>query len=354
MRPNARKNIIYSLVLLAMVILVYSWRNQNPKTAEQEKEFEVNGKLTLSGKTMGTTYNITYLDDEGRDFQPSIDSLLVVFNQSLSTYIPDSELSRFNNSDTLDYELPYLYPILQASKEINLKTSGAFDPTVGPLVNIWGFGPTGPELKDSVDIQNLLKLVGFEKVDFDSEQVRKKVSGIYLDFSSIAKGYGVDVVAEFLSSKGIKNYLVEIGGELVAGGVNENGELWKVGVNRPEESSSASDLFSIIALQDKGMATSGNYRNFYVRDSVKISHTINPKTGYPISQNLLSATVIAEDCMTADAYATALMVMGTEQAIALDSALDEIEVFLIYSDENGEFKTFASEELKPYLSFLQK
>ncbi len=353
MRPNARKNIIYSLVLLAMVILVYTWRNQNPQTTVSEDEIEVSGKLTLSGKTMGTTYNITYLDEEGRDFQPSIDSLLVVFNQSLSTYIPDSELSRFNTRDTLNYNLPYLFPILNASKEIFQKTSGAFDPTVGPLVNIWGFGPGGPELKDSVDIQNLLKLVGFEKVDFDSQQVRKKVSGIYLDFSSIAKGYGVDVVAEFLSSKGINDYLVEIGGELLAKGVNESGELWKVGVNRPEESANASDLFSIIALQDKGMATSGNYRNFYVRDSVKISHTINPKTGYPIAQNLLSATVIAEDCMTADAYATALMVMGTEKAIALDSALDEIEVFLIYSDENGDFKTFASEGLKPYLSFIQ-
>ncbi|MBB6326851.1 thiamine biosynthesis lipoprotein [Algoriphagus iocasae] len=354
MRPNTRKNIIYSLVLLAMVILVYAWRNQNPKTSEQKEEIEVNGKLTLSGKTMGTTYNITYLDEEGRDFQPSIDSLLVVFNQSLSTYIPDSELSQFNNSDTLDFELPYLLPILEASKDINQKTDGAFDPTVGPLVNIWGFGPTGPELKDSVDIQNLLKLVGFEKVDFDSKQVRKKVSGIYLDFSSIAKGYGVDVVAEFLASKGINDYLVEIGGELVAKGVNESGELWKVGVNRPEESSSASDLISIIALQDKGMATSGNYRNFYVRDSVKISHTINPKTGYPIAQNLLSATVVADDCMTADAYATALMVMGTEKAIALDSALDEIEVFLIFSGPNGEFETYASESLKPYLSFVQK
>lgn len=354
MNPNARKNIIYSLVLLAMVILVYLWRTKDQSATTEDQQQEVSGKLTLSGKTMGTTYNITYLDSEGRDFQPSIDSLLVVFNQSLSTYIPDSELSRFNDSDTLDFELPYLLPILEASKEINQKTEGAFDPTVGPLVNIWGFGPSGPELKDSVDIQNLLRLVGFEKVDFDSKQVRKKVSGIYLDFSSIAKGYGVDVVADFLSSKNINNYLVEIGGELVARGVNENGELWKVGVNRPEESASASDLYSIIALQDKGMATSGNYRNFYVRDSVKISHTINPKTGYPIAQNLLSATVIADDCMTADAYATALMVMGTDKAIALDSALSEIQVFLIYSDETGEFKTFASEELKPFLSFIQE
>lgn len=353
MRPNTRKNIIYSLVLLAMVILVYLWRNQNSTNTVEKEELEVNGKITLSGKTMGTTYNITYLDEEGRDFQTSIDSILVVFNQSLSTYIPDSELSRFNTGDTLIFELPYLLPVLQASKEINQKTNGAFDPTVGPLVNIWGFGPSGPELKDSVDIQNLLNLVGFEKVDFNSREVRKKLHDIYLDFSSIAKGYGVDVVADLLMSKGIDNYLVEIGGELVARGVNESGELWKVGVNRPEESANASDLFSIIALQDKAMATSGNYRNFYVRDSVKISHTINPETGYPVEHNLLSATVIAKDCMTADAYATALMVMGTEKAIELDEELEEIQVFLIYSDSTGAFQTFASPEIKPYLSFIQ-
>lgn len=310
--------------------------------------------MTIAGKTMGTTYNIVYLDEVNRDFQTSIDSLLVVFNQSLSTYVPDSELSKFNLGDTLDFKLPYFLPVLKASKTVYEKTGGAFDPTVGPLVNLWGFGPGGPELKDSTDINLLLKLVGFDKIEFDENQLRKKVPGIYLDFSAIAKGYGVDVVGEFLEAKGIVNFLIEIGGELVARGVNEKGELWKVGVNRPEESANATDLFSIIALQDRGMATSGNYRNYYVKDSVKISHTINPATGYPVNHNLLSATVLAKDCMTADAYATAIMVMGTERGIALDSALNEIEVFLIYSDAKGGFKTYASESLKPFLSFVQE
>ena len=254
----------------------------------------------------------------------------------------------------MDFNLPYLLPVLQQSKVVFDNTDGAFDPTVGPLVNIWGFGPSGPELKDSVDIKNLLATVGFSKIEFDQKQLRKKVSGIYLDFSAIAKGYGSDVVADYLKSKGIVNYLVEIGGELVANGVNEKGELWKVGVNRPEESANASDLISIIALQNRGMATSGNYRNYYVRDSVKISHTINPATGYPVNHTLLSATVLAENCMTADAYATAMMVMGKDKAIALDSALSEIEVFLIYDDGQGGFKTFASESLKPFLSFVQE
>lgn len=336
-------------------MLVYSWRNRDKTQTEvTETTVVVAGKMTLSGKTMGTTYNITYLDEESRDLQNSIDSLLVVFNQSLSTYIPDSELSQFNQGDTLDFNLPYLLPVLEASRKVYENTNGAFDPTVGPLVNIWGFGPGGPELKDSVDIKNLLTTVGFSKIEFDQKQLRKKVPGIYLDFSAIAKGYGSDVVADYLKNKGIANYLVEIGGELVANGVNEKGELWKVGVNRPEESANATDLISIIALQDRGMATSGNYRNYYVRDSVKISHTINPATGYPVNHNLLSATVLAKDCMTADAYATAMMVMGKDKAISLDSMISEIEVFLIYDDGMGGFKTFASESLKPFLSFPQE
>ncbi|WP_192347413.1 FAD:protein FMN transferase [Algoriphagus sp. Y33] len=354
MRQNARKNIIYSIVLLTAIMLVYSWRNRDKtETAVTEDSAPVAGKMTLSGKTMGTTYNITYLDEENRDLQASIDSLLGVFNQSLSTYIPDSELSRFNLNDTLDFDLPYLLPILETSKKIYGNTNGAFDPTVGSLVNVWGFGPGGPELKDSVDIRNLLATVGFSKIEFDQRQLRKKVPGVYLDFSAIAKGYGSDVIADFLKNRGIGNHLVEIGGELVANGVNEKGELWKVGVNRPVESANASDLISIIALQDRAMATSGNYRNFYMRDSVRISHTINPATGYPVDHTLLSATVLADNCMTADAYATAMMVMGKDEAIILDEKLEEIEVFLIYDDGMGGFKTFASENLKPFLSFPQ-
>ncbi|WP_439488603.1 FAD:protein FMN transferase [Algoriphagus sp.] len=354
MRRNARKNIIYSIVLLTAIILVYLWRNRDTSEIKLADTQVVPGKIYLAGQTMGTTYKVTYLDEENRDLQPAIDSLLRVFNQSLSTYIPDSELSKFNQGDTIDFNLPFLLPVLETSRTVYENTNGAFDPTVGPLVNIWGFGPTGPELKDSVDIKLMLGSVGFDKIDFDQKQLRKKSPGIYLDFSAIAKGYGSDVIADFLKSAGITDFLVEIGGELVANGVNEKGELWKVGINRPEESANASELISIIALQNRGMATSGNYRNFYMRDSVKISHTINPATGYPVNHSLLSATVLAENCMLADAYATAMMVMGKEKALALDSALSEIDVFLIYDDGNGGYKTFASENLKPYLSFLQE
>lgn len=354
MASNAQKNTIYSLILLVLVLSVYLWRSSNNPEKIQETELSSPGKITFSGETMGTTYTLTYLTESGKNLQSSVDSLLVVFNSSLSTYISDSEISKFNRMDTLAFNLPYLPQVLRASKTVYENTAGAFDPTVGPLVNVWGFGPEGPELKDSTDIQLLLKLVGFDKVNFDQKEVRKSVPGVYLDFSAIAKGQGVDVIADFLAKRGIENFLIEIGGELVARGVNEKGELWKVGINRPEESASASELYSIIALENRGMATSGNYRNFYIKDQVKISHTINPATGYPVNHNLLSATVLAKDCMTADAYATAIMVMGLDRAIQLDSTLSEIEVFLIYDDGKGGYSTFASESLKPYLSFVQE
>lgn len=355
MNNNAQKNIIYSIILLLLVVIVYLFR-QN-KEASQGKEIastDTIGRMVIDGQTMGTIYRIVYLDPSQRDLKSNVDSVLRVFNQSLSTYIPDSEISRFNNLDSLVFESPFFLPVLEASKEIFEATAGAFDPTVGPLVNLWGFGPGGPQLKDSVNISSILNQVGFQHISFTNKYVKKEVPGMYLDFSAIAKGYGVDVVADYLISKGIDNFLVEIGGELVAKGVNDKGELWKVGINRPEELGNPEELYSIIALDDKGMATSGNYRNFYEVDGLKISHTIDPKTGRPVRHGLLSATVLADDCMTADAIATALMVMGTDKSIELQKQLKTFEIFLIYNDESGQLNSFASEGLKPYLSFIHE
>jgi FAD:protein FMN transferase len=352
MQSNANKNIIYSIILLLLVAVVYLYR-QNQQEPNSQTSTDITSRITVSGNTMGTTYKVVYLDEEKRDFKNEIDSILVVFNQSLSTYIPDSELSRFNQGDSLVFDLPYFLPVLKASKSIYQKTEGSFDPTVGPLVNLWGFGPGGPQLKDSVNIASMLNLVDFDAITYDSIQVRKTKSGIYLDFSAVAKGYGVDVIGQLLQDKGIENFLVEIGGELVARGVNEKGELWKVGINRPDETGRADELYSIIALDNRGMATSGNYRNYYEADGLKISHTINPATGRPVSHSLLSATVFANDCMTADALATAFMVMGKDRAIALQEKEKDFEVFLIFSDSVGILRSFASEGIKPYLAFVQ-
>lgn len=355
MNNNAQKNIIYSIVLLLLVVIVYLYRQSKESTEEALlSDFASNNRMVVDGQTMGTTYRIVYLDLQQRNLKNEVDSLLKIFNQSLSTYIPDSEISRFNKGDSLVFELPYFLPVLEASKKVFEFTGGAFDPTVGPVVNLWGFGPGGPQLKDSVNIASILPRIGFTKITFDKQSVKKQVPEMYLDFSAIAKGYGVDVVADFLKSKGIENYLVEIGGELLARGVNDKGELWKVGINNPEELASPDELYSIVALDNKGMATSGNYRNFYDVDGIKLSHTIDPQTGRPVRHGLLSATVLAEDCMTADAIATALMVMGTEKAIALQKSNPTFEVFLIFNDESGVLASYASEGIKPYLSFVHE
>ncbi|MCH7413009.1 FAD:protein FMN transferase [Belliella sp. R4-6] len=349
MRSNANKNIIYSIILFLLVAIVYLYRENKQKPAEKGLE-PTSEKVVLTGNTMGTTYRIVYLDAESRDFKAGIDSILLDFNQSLSTYISDSELSSFNKTDTLLFETTYFPEILRVSKKVFEQTNGAFDPTVGRIVNLWGFGPGGPQLKDSVNIDAMLNLVNFSAIQFDEKKVWKMKPDMYLDFSAIAKGYGVDVVADYLTEQGVQNMLVEIGGELVAKGVNDEGELWKVGINRPEADSNPNELYSIVALKNQGMATSGNYRNFYDLDGKKISHTIDPKTGRPVRHGLLSATVLAENCMYADAIATALMVMGTDKAIELQKNSD-FEVFLIYSDEEGKTLSYASEGLKPYLSF---
>lgn len=351
MGESARKNIIYSIILLLVVFIVFLYRQnqQDPNLPATEEE---SNKVVFTGQTMGTTYKVVYLDDRRRDFKQEIDSLLVAFNQSLSTYIPDSEISRFNRRDTLQIESPFFYPVLDASKQVFEETSGAFDPTIGTLTNIWGFGPDGAQMKDTVEIRDILRVVNFNLVSFDENQVVKQREGVQLDFSAIAKGYGVDVVADYLQNQGITNMLVEIGGELVGRGVNEHGELWRIGINQPDEESAADELFSIIALQDQGLATSGNYRNFYIRDGIKYSHTISPATGFPVRHGLLSATVLAENCMLADAYATAFMVMGTEDAIALQRQLGNIEIFLIFNDEEGNLDTYVSEGLKPFISSI--
>ncbi|HSJ67811.1 MAG TPA: FAD:protein FMN transferase [Anditalea sp.] len=352
MGDNARKNIIYSIILLLVVFIVFLYRKnlQDPNLPTTAEE---SNKIVVTGQTMGTTYRAVYLDEQRRDFKEEIDSILVAFNQSLSTYIPDSEISRFNRNDTLQIKSEFFYPVLAASKQIFEETGGAFDPTIGTLTNIWGFGPEGAQQKDTVEIRDILRIVDFNLVSFDQSQVVKQRTGVQLDFSAIAKGYGVDVVADFLQSKGIINLLVEIGGELVGRGVNEHGELWKIGINQPDEESAADELNTVIALQDQGLATSGNYRNFYIRDGIKYSHTISPFTGFPVRHGLLSATVLAENCMLADAYATAFMVMGTEEAISLQQQLGNIEIFLIFNDQEGNLDTYVSEGLKPFISNIE-
>lgn len=342
MNPNRKKNAIYSLVLVIALVSVWWYRNHN-------EQANLKQRVEIVGETMGTTYSIKYLQNEGRNYKASIDSLLELFNQSLSTYIPTSEISQFNQGTVFKFELPFFYPVLKRSYEIYKDTDGAFDPTVGPLVNAWGFGPVDEDMPAREEIDSLLQLVKFDSLYFDSISVCKLKRNIQLDFSAIAKGYGVDVVVDFLKSKGIVNMMVEIGGEMVCLGRNHEGRLWRIGIDRPSGGEGARPLQAVVALENKALATSGNYRNYYEKDGKKFSHTIDPKTGYPVEHTLLSASVFAPDCMTADAYATAFMVMGMEGAKNMLEHDKDLEAYLIYSDERGEVKTFISEGMREFI-----
>jgi thiamine biosynthesis lipoprotein len=329
------KNIIYSLLLVTAVFVVWKYRQGNTSKP-----------VLLEGKTMGTTYHITYFDDRQRNFKPQIDSLLMIFNQSLSTYLSDSEVSQFNRGWGYRLELPFFQVVLLKSKEVVDGSVGAFDPTVMPLVNAWGFGPGKNLEPDSLEIDSIREFVGFDLIHFNEDSVWKSDVRTQLDFSAIAKGYGVDMVAGLLQQKGLSNYFVEIGGEVVAKGKNIYlDKPWQVGILDPGSNYEQQYFIAYATLEDKAIATSGNYFNFREVNGVKYSHTINPHTGYPIRHEILSATVVAEDCMTADAWATAFMVMGHEKAIDVVKAHPELGAFFVYSSSD-KLGTFMSDGIK--------
>lgn len=347
MSENRKKNAIYSLILVLLILSVWWYRKSDE--GETNKPFEDYTKVIFEGKTMGTTYQVKYLGPDGISYKEEVDSLLEKVNLSLSTYIPESEISQFNRGTILKYESPFFYPVLKRSKEIYKKTGGAFDPTVGPLVNAWGFGPSDSKHPDSAAIDSLLHLVNYDSIYFDSISVCKLIIGISLDFNAIAKGYGVDVVAGFLNEKGIKNMMVEIGGEVYCQGRNEDDKIWLIGIDNPIAESGGDRIKATVQLHDMALATSGNYRNYYVKDGVKYAHTISPETGHPVRHSLLSASVFAKDCMTADAYATAFMVMGLEKAKKVLEE-EELDAYLIYSDNSGGIKTYITNGIASALS----
>lgn len=311
--------------------------------------------VTFSGRTMGPiVYTVKYFDKEERNFQNEVDSILIMFNLSLNTYNPDSEISVFNRDSIFNFSLPYFYPVLEASRKIHELSQGAYDPTVMPLVSTWGFGPEKKINIDSSIIDSLKQLVGFDKIDFDEKRVAKIDSKVMLDFSASAKGYGVDVVNNFLKSKGIENSLVEIGGEVVASGVNlTTDQPWKLGILNPNSDEINQFYISIVALSNRAMATSGNYFNYHIIDGVKYSHTISPFTGYPIIHSLLSASVFADNCMEADALATAFMVLGYEKTVEILEQHPEYDAFLVLSDDKGNLITYATDGIKSFLTDVQ-
>jgi len=237
------------------------------------------------------------------------------------------------------------------SMEISEITNGAFDITAGPMVNAWGFGPEERKKMTQEIIDSLKNITGYQKIELRNGRIVKENPGMKLDMSAVAKGYTCDLTAEFLAEKGCENYMVEIGGEVVAKGKNEKGRVWTIGISKPDEMAffASTDLQAKVRLPENALATSGNYRNFYVEDGKKFAHTIDPKTGYPVQHSLLSATVLAENCMDADAFATAFMVLGLEKSIEISRQFPNLKVYFIYADGEGENQIYLSENFKEHL-----
>jgi thiamine biosynthesis lipoprotein len=329
----------FSIIILLLTLV-------SCQPAEQEK------LIKFQGRAQGTYYEVTYYDAKSRNLQAGIDSLLDAFNLSLSVYEPNSIISRINRGEPDVETDTWFVTVFKKAYEVAEKTSGYFDFSVGPLVNAWGFGFTDRMKVSPQIVDSLLKLVGYRNFRIDSNRLIKDIPGSQLDFNAIAKGYAVDVLGEFLESNGITVYLVDIGGEVLASGRKPDGNPWRIGIEKPAtDASGIRELKAIIALQDRAIATSGNYRRYYEVDGVRYAHTIDPFTGYPVQHTLLSASVLAGDCMTADAFATAFMVMGFDVAVKFLANQPELEAFFIYSDENGETKTWFS---KGFESLIEK
>jgi thiamine biosynthesis lipoprotein len=318
-------------------------------TPQTKKNTAAIQKQLIKGEAQGTYYAITYYDSLNRDFSRQIDSVLKAFDQSCSNYQPNSVISKINRNEAVQLDSLFIGNYLLAEK-VSRETGGDFDITVRPLVELWGFGLKNRSNVTKEQVDSIMDFVGYRKVRLDSGRIIKDDPRIMLDYNAIAQGYSVDVVAAFLKKQGIKNFLVDIGGELYAYGQKADGSPWKVGVERPKDGEQyGENLSAIIALHNKGMATSGNYRKFYIKDGVKYAHTIDPHTGYPVQHSLLSATVVAPTAGLADAYATAFMVMGIDHAKAILQRHPELDVYLIYSDSTGEYRSFSTEGMSQML-----
>ena len=296
------------------------------------------------GFAQGTSYSIKYMSADGQDYHLQIDSIFAEIDNSLSTYLPSSLISQLNAGDTSLYLDTHFVRVFKASQQVSATSSGLFDCTVAPLVQSWGFGTSNPQELDSLVIVELLKKVGYQDVSLKGDSLISNPQLKTLDFNAIAQGYTVDVIAEFFDSLYLTDYLIEVGGELRAKGLNSRDKKWRVGIDKPSNEIDKNDRFQIILnLNDKSLATSGNYRKFYKKDGQIYAHTINPKTAYPVQHSLLSATVIADNCMMADAYATTFMVMGIKQTQEFLKTQEGLEVFLIYTDEDKRWRNWSTE-----------
>lgn len=326
-----RKIIFHSIALVLLIVASVVIIRQN-----SAMPYQVN-----QGMVFGTFYKITYQHD--KNLQKEIEAQLKSVNDALSMFDKKSIITAVNNNEPVKLNDMFVN-VFKLAQSISEDTDGAFDITVAPLVNAWGFGYKSGALPSQQDIDSIRAFVGYQKVKLSGMRIQKEDARLTLDCSAIAKGYGTDVVARYFLREGIKNFMVEIGGEIVTHGVNPKRQQWSIGIEKPVEDSLAmkSELQTVLRVDDIAMATSGNYRNFYYKDGKKYAHTIDPKTGFPVQHNILSATVLAKQCAVADAYATAFMVLGLEKSKEVLARHKDLKAYLIY-DDNGKYGIWKSE-----------
>ncbi|MBR4368179.1 MAG: FAD:protein FMN transferase [Prevotella sp.] len=330
-QPN-KKRLLWQIPLLAVLII---------GTILIIREQQVMPYQENIGLVFGTEYHITYQCND--DLQPEIEAELKKVDNSLSTFNEQSVISKINRNEEMSVNEMF-EQVFNKAQYVSQETDGAFDITVAPLVNLWGFGFKTGENPSKEKVDSLMQYIGYQTVSLNNKKVRKVHPNTMLDAAAIAKGYACDVIAQLFRDKGIKNFMVEIGGEVITCGNSPKRIPWKIGVTKPVDDSlnTQQEQQAVLNVTDMAMATSGNYRNFYYKGGKKYAHTIDPKTGYPVQHSLLSATVLAKDCATADAFATAFMVMGIEKAKKVLEKHSELMAYFIYSDAKGELAVWHS------------
>nr|MBZ1359484.1 FAD:protein FMN transferase [Dyadobacter fermentans] len=311
--------------------------------------------ISIQGEAQGTTYHIRYFDPQNRNFKHSIDSVLTEFDKCLSLYRSDSELSAFNRTSRHTFRSAWFYEVLVKSNEIHAATGGAFDPTIMPVSEAYGFGNKKNVDPENVNMDSLLQFVGFKHIEFNQKEVSSP-PGVRLDFNGIAQGYSVDIVGAFLRSHGIHRFMVEIGGEVICSGTKNNGRPWVTGIENPLRPAA---LAATVALTNRAMTTAGNYHNHFTRNGITYNHIIDPRSGGRRSGGrrsgsmeqtpLLSVTVFAKDAITADGYDTAFFVMGSEATKTFLKNRKDIDVYMLYTNEEGHLMSYATDGIKEFI-----
>jgi thiamine biosynthesis lipoprotein len=338
------KKIIYSLIVVVLGIALASAFFLQKK-----------GKVEYihnEGKTQGTYYTATYLQPEGVDLQQKIETRLHEFDLSLSTYNSASVISRINRNDTMVRTDSYFETMFKMAQSVSERTNGAFDITVGPLVKAWGFGLGNSNHSKTPKLSEILPLIGYHKVRLVNHKILKDDPRILIDANGIAQGYSSDIIAELLKDNGCKNYMIEIGGEIVCKGLNPKGQKWQIGIDKAidDSTNSTNELQTILSLTNCAVTTAGGYRKFYIKNGRKYSHIIDPRTGYPVNNNLLSVTVVAPTALMADAYDTPFMVLGVDSCLKLCKSIPGMDCYLIYVDKKGKNQVIFTDGFKKYLS----